>query len=189
MPGLEEARHSPKAERDQVGVSLKGSPSLASVPLSSPLSAFPPPPAATVFISPSLRCYRLRNLRTQTPVLARDPDSGLRLHGSCPRDSASMSSEKSGRKQQQNPSPSPLSPDYPPPFPLPSGWFCFIPLLSSSPHPSPQAPSSFYILPFSSFPLASLRLGPLPTTWGGGGQVKRVREVQDWFSISQVLHG
>ena len=151
MPGLEEARHSPKAERDQVGVSLKGSPSLASVPLSSPLSAFPPPPAATVFISPSLRCCRLRNLRTQTPVLARDPDSGLRLHGSCPRESASMSSEKSGRKQQQNPSPSPLPPDYPPPYPSLAGGsvsFPFYPALHIPPLKPPPLSISFLFLPF-----------------------------------------
>ena len=166
MPGLEEARHSPKAERDQVGVSRKGSPSLASVPLSSPLLAFPPPPAATVFISPSLRCCRLRNLRTQTPVLARDPDSGLRLHGSCPRESEAC--RPKSQVENNNKAPRPLNCLLTtPPLPLPSGWFCFIPLLSSSPHPSPQAPSSFYILPFSSFPLASLRLGPLPTTWVG----------------------
>ncbi|XP_034886411.1 proline-rich transmembrane protein 1 isoform X3 [Mirounga angustirostris] len=39
-----------------------------------PPSALPPPPAA-VFISPSLCCCRLRNLHTETPTPARDPDS------------------------------------------------------------------------------------------------------------------
>lgn len=145
-------------------VPRKLSPSLFSVPLSSPPSLRPPP------LSSSLHLCAAAGCAICAPRLRRQPGTPLPLQGPCPSETTGMSSEKSGKKQQNLPfPPSPdsspptiLGPNPLPPLPL-GGVFCFIPLLSSS---QPPSPFSFYIPPFSSFPPSNLSLVPLPT-WKG----------------------
>lgn len=171
-------------------VPRKLSPSLSSAPLSSPplpgspsaprrclhlsISVLPPPPAA------------------QSAHQDSDASQGPRLplQTPCPSDTTGMSSEKSGKKQQQNLLPFPPSPDSPPilgpnPPPHPSvggGRFYFVSVQLSTPPPSPSLSVFPSFLSFQSQPC------PLANNMERG-QVERVKEVQEWLSISQVLQG
>lgn len=171
-------------------------PLLASVPLSSPPPALPPP-----HVPPFLLCLHLSISALLLAAQSAHPDSGprrrprLQVQRPSPRETIGMSSEKSGKKQ--NLTPSPASPDSPPtlgpnlwpqhpPLPLPKGWFYFIPLLYS-----PQCPQDPHLFLYPSLLfLSSYQSHPRPLASNmGRGQVERVRKVQKWLSISQVLHG
>lgn len=174
-------------------VPRKLSPSLTSVPLSSPpLPALPPPPAA-VFISPSLLLPAAQSAHrdSETPTPARDPDSRDRdpvptRPQACHRKSQVKNNNKTCPFHHLQTLPPILGPNPLPPLPLPGGGVILFHSPSvqlSTPHPpslSISPPSLPFLLPISPRPLANNM---------ERGQVERVREVQEWPSISQVLQG